>query len=104
MRMCDACGKPLKGGMSIGGAMICRSCEPDIKAEINRLQAEGKPVSAIAIARKMFRETYSAGNYLLRDVPAELWTAAKHKAVDEGINLRELILKALQEYLMKNTP
>ena len=57
MRMCDACGKPLK-----------------------------------------------AGNYLLRDIPAELWTAAKHRAVDEGLNLRGLILKALQEYLMKNTP
>ena len=79
--------------------MICRSCEPDIKAEINRLQAEGKPVSAIAIARKMFRETYSAGNYLLRDIPEELWTAAKHRAVDEGLSLRELILKALQEIL-----
>ena len=99
MRMCDACGKPLKGGASMGGATVCRKCEPDVKAEINRLQAEGKPVSAIAIARKMFRETYSAGNYLLRDIPAELWAAAKHKAVDEKLNLRELILKALQEYL-----
>jgi hypothetical protein len=40
---------------------------------------------------------------LLRDIPAGLWIAAKHKAVDEGLSLRELILKALQEYL-KNTP
>ena len=65
MRTCDACGKPLKGGTSMGGATVCRKCEPDVKAEINRLQAEGKPVSAIAIARSIFRETYSAGNYLL---------------------------------------
>lgn len=99
MRMCDACGKPLKGGTSMGGATVCRKCEPDVKAEINRLQAEGKPVSAIAIARKMFRETYSAGNYLLRDIPAELWAAAKHKAVDKGMNLRELILDAVREYI-----
>lgn len=99
MRTCDACGKSLQGGISMGGAIICRKCEPDINEEINRLHAEGKPVSAIAIARKIFRETYSAGNYLLRDIPEELWTAAKHRAVDEGISLRELTLKALQEYI-----
>jgi hypothetical protein len=73
-------------------------------AEVERLRAEGKPTDALTIARRLFRETHSAGAYLLRDIPAELWTAAKHKAVDEGLNLRELILKALQEYLMKNTP
>jgi len=101
MRTCDACGKPLQGGISMGGALLCRSCEPDISAEINRLQAEGKPVSAIAIARSIFRETHSAGNYLLRDIPEELWTAAKHKAVDKGMNLRELILDAVREYVSK---
>ena len=85
----------------MGGATICRRCEPDVTAEINRLRTEGKLVSAIAIARSIFRETYSAGNYLLRDIPEELWVAAKHKAVDENLNLRELILKALQEYVDK---
>jgi len=99
MRTCDACGKPLKGGISMGGATLCRSCEPDIKAEINRLQAEGKPVSAIAIARSIFRETHSAGNYLLRDIPEDLWIAAKHEAMDKGMNLRELILDAIREYI-----
>ena len=83
----------------MGGALLCRSCEPDIKVEINRLQAEGKAVSAIAIARKMFRETYSAGNYLLRDIPEELWNQAKHKAIDKGMDLRELILDAIRKYI-----
>ena len=101
MRTCDACGKPLKDGISMGGATVCWSCEPDIKAEINQLQAEGKPVSAIAIARNIFRETHSAGNYLLRDIPNELWIAAKHKAVDKGMDLRELILDAIREYISK---
>ena len=101
MRTCDACGKPLKGGTSMGGATVCRKCEPDVKAEINRLQAEGKPVSAIAIARSIFRETYSAGNYLLRDIPEDLWIAAKHKAIDKGMDLRELILDAIREYVSK---
>ena len=37
--------------------------------------------------------------YPLRDIPTDLWNAAKHRAVDEGLSLRELILKALGEYL-----
>jgi hypothetical protein len=85
----------------MGGATVCRSCEPDVTAEINRLQAAGESVSAIAVARKMFREKYSAGNYLLRDIPEELWTAAKHKAVDKDMDLRELILDAVREYVSK---
>lgn len=38
-------------------------------------------------------------NYLLRNIPENLWIAAKHQAVDEGLTLRELILKLLEEYL-----
>jgi hypothetical protein len=101
MRTCDACGTPLKGGIPLGGALVCRICEPDISAEINRLQAEGKPVNALAIARNFFRETHSAGHYLLRDIPVVLWTAAEHKAVDKGMKLRELLLEALWEYISK---
>lgn len=85
----------------MGGVLLCRQCEPDVKAEIDRLHAEGKPVNVSQIAREMFREGYSAGSYLLRDIPEELWNQAKHKAVDEGLNLRELILKSLQEYVNK---
>jgi hypothetical protein len=83
----------------MGGATVCRSCEPDVTAEINRLRTEGKLVSAIAIARSIFRETHSAGNYLLRDIPEDLWIAAKHKAVDKGMDLRELILDAIRKYV-----
>ena len=83
----------------MGGALVCLKCELDVRAEINRLQAEGKPVSAIAIARSIFRETHSAGNYLLRDIPEDLWIAAKHKAVDKGMDLRELILDAIRKYI-----
>ncbi len=53
----------------------------------------------MAIARRIFRETHSAGAYLLRDVPQDLWDRAKHRGVDEGISLRELILKSLMAYL-----
>jgi len=99
MRDCDACGKPLKGGRGIGGALLCAPYAEDVQIEIDALRAEGKQVSATEIARRLSRETHSAGNYLLRDIPEDLWTQAKHKAVDEGSSLRELLLKALRAYL-----
>jgi hypothetical protein len=40
-------------------------------------------------------------NYLLRNIPVELWDRAKHRAIDDGISLRELILRALEYYLKK---
>ena len=96
---CDACGKLITGGTGAGRAILCRTCLPDVMGEIERLREAGKPADALTIARRIFRETHSVGAYLLRDIPAELWIAAKHKAVDEGLSLRELILKALQEYI-----
>ena len=99
MKNCQACGKPVSGGITMGGVLLCRPCAADIEVEISQLRAEGKPVNVMNIARRIFRKTYSAGNYLLRDIPEELWNQAKHKAVDEGLSLRELILKALQDYL-----
>ena len=85
--------------MSIGGAMLCRTCHVDVQAEIDRLRSSGKPVNAIGIARTMFREAHSAGDYQLRDIPQELWDKAKHKAIDEGGSLRDIILQALRAYL-----
>jgi hypothetical protein len=39
-------------------------------------------------------------NYLLRDIPKELWDKAKHKAVDNNLSsLRELLLLAIKEYI-----
>ena len=38
-------------------------------------------------------------DYLIRDFPEDLHKAAKHQAVDEKITLRDLILKAVEEYL-----
>jgi hypothetical protein len=99
MKNCDACGKPVVGGVSIGGAFLDRACAADVQLEIDRLREEGKPVNALQVARKLFRETHSVGSYLLRDIPEELWTAAKHKAVDEGVSLRDLILKAVRAYI-----
>jgi hypothetical protein len=43
--------------------------------------------------------TETIGDYLLRDVPEDLWQKAKHRAVDDGDSLRDLVLKALHSYL-----
>lgn len=37
--------------------------------------------------------------YLLRNVPARLWSRAKTRAKADAISLRELILRALMAYL-----
>jgi hypothetical protein len=98
MSDCAACGKP-NANQGIGGVLICHQCSPDIHAEIETLRSDGKPVNVAHIARRIYRETNSAGNYLLRDIPQDLWDQAKHRAVDEGASLRDLILKALRSYL-----
>ena len=91
---CDACGKPIQGGYSIGGTILCRQCQVDVGQEIERLRAEGSPVNAMHIARRMLRK--GAGDYLLRDIPADLWADAQRIARERGQSLRELILDGLR--------
>lgn len=99
MSNCAACGKPVKGGISLGGTLLCRECAADVEIEIERLRSEGKPVNVSYIARRMFRESCTPGGYLLKDIPQDLWDKAKHKAINEGISLRELILQATREFI-----
>lgn len=37
-------------------------------------------------------------NYLLRDIPPSLWRRAKHVTIEEDITLRQMLLKALEDY------
>jgi hypothetical protein len=99
MPNCAACGKKAIGGISMGGTLLCRECAADVEIEIERLRAEGKQVNVAIIARKMFRESCVLGGYLLRDIPQNLWDRAKHKAIDKGLSLRELILQAVREFI-----
>lgn len=98
---CTACGSNVMPQNSMGGALICRQCEPDIRERMAALREAGKPVNVIQIAKKYFRETHSAGNYLLRDIPEELWKRTKYRAVTDGTSIRDLILKALYDYIDK---
>ena len=38
------------------------------------------------------------------ELPGSLWRAVKHRAVDEGAKVREVIIRALQAYLKTPLP
>lgn len=48
--------------------------------------------------------TDKTSNYLLRNIPQELWDRAKHRAIDDGDSLRDLVLKAINGYLQTGQP
>lgn len=95
-RACAACGAA-NPHISIGGVLVCRRCDPIVRERIGDLTAEGKRVDVAKIAIELFRAENSAGSYLLRDIPLELWQQAKHVAVDRGVSLRDLLLAGLRK-------
>lgn len=96
---CEACGTTKNIHGVLGGVMLCKEHYTEINATAQKALSQGKQVNIMGIARQMYREQYSTGNYILRDIPAELWDKAKHKAVDEGVSLREIVLSALEKYV-----
>jgi len=99
MRLCDACGTDVKGGFGIGGALLCRSCAVDVRAELDAGHAAGKSVNAMGIAKRMFRADNDTSDCKIRDMPQGLWDQAKHRAITDGISLRDLVIIALSKYL-----
>ena len=49
--------------------------------------------------KKKTEPTTARHDHMLRGMPDDVWTAAKHLALDEGCTLAELITKALRAYL-----
>ena len=99
IRFCDACGSP-QAASFIGGACLCRKCEPEIMDILRKKHEAGESrVSAIAEARKIFREQYSAKAIILKDFPAELKRRAQDKAAQQGLSLRDFILEAIHKNL-----
>ena len=99
-KFCDRCGNQLNGGIGMGGALLCRPCSEDIRPEIDAIRADGRPVNVLQIARAYYRENCAGGHYLLRDIPADLETAWKERAVRDGCNQRDVVLAALAAYLV----
>jgi hypothetical protein len=96
-RLCAACGKPIVAGIQIGGVLLCSGCDPIVAEEIALLRAEGKPVNARHIAMRLFRQQSDPQQYLYRDIPGELWSAAQHAATERGVSLRELLTEAIRQ-------
>lgn len=94
---CDACGDELRGGISIGGAILCRKCAPGIESEIGALRAAGKPVSAARIAARMRKETLHS--YILRDIPPALWEQVQAVSSRRGQTAKDFILAAISAAL-----
>jgi len=97
-KTCAVCGKEIAGGVGIGGVFLCTfPCAEEVREEMDKLRAEGQPVSVPKIALAIYRDKHSVASYTLRDIPSDLWQAAKHYSVDHNISLRELIIEALRE-------
>lgn len=101
-RKCAACGAKTNVVFALGGVLLCREHFQEVSARLEQMRREGKQGNAAGIAREMFREQYATGDYILRDIPRDVWNRAKHRAVDDGHSLRELVLKAVQEYLHRH--
>lgn len=98
MKKCEACGTKNVFG-SLGGVLLCKEHYADISAQVESLRAEGKQVNVMGIARQMFRTQHAVSNYILRDIPKDIWERAKRRSFDDGLSLREVILQALDQYL-----
>lgn len=99
MRECAVCGTN-KRIIALGGVMLCQEHYAAVSEIIDTLRTAGEPVDVTRIAYRMRKEL--DGDYLLRDIPRELWQRAKHYAVDHNMSLRQLIITALEAYIKKS--
>jgi len=95
MNLCDMCGKPIKAGTSLGGAIVCRLCAVDLSDKMDQMFKEGKIVYGLRIARKIYRERYSKGKVIISDFPKDLWDKVIERSADKGDSFRELIIKSI---------
>ena len=79
--------------------MLCRSCAVAVRAELDAGHAAGKSVNAMGIAKRMYRDNNDTSDCKIRDMPRDLWDQAKHRAISDGISLRDLVILALSKYL-----
>jgi uncharacterized Zn finger protein (UPF0148 family) len=95
-RTCAACGRQ-DARSAIGGVLLCPHCNPIVLERIDAAHRAGKTADAAKEARALLRET--SQDYLLRDIPEDLWQQAKHASVDRGVSLRDLLLAGLRREL-----
>lgn len=93
---CAACGR-LEAHRAVGGVLLCNHCHPIVMSRIETARASGQTADVTKEARALLRET--AQDYILRDIPADLWRSAKIAAAERGVSLRDLLLEGLRGVL-----
>ena len=56
----------------------------------------------IEMKNKLVIDPPALHNYPLRDIPDEVWIALQHMAVDERTSVKEIMIRALAEYVQAN--
>lgn len=99
---CSVCQSETPGGIIIGGTIVCRECEPILRGRIDAIRQSNPnaTISAAGIAREIYSEQFAGSDYLLRTPPKDLMDAVKHRAVDDGDSIRDIIIRALRAYVM----
>lgn len=96
MSGCAVCGRP-DAHRSVGGVVLCNEHYPVLLERLEAARVAGQPADATKEARALLRET--AQDYILRDIPADLWRSAKIAAAERGVSLRDLLLDSLRGVL-----
>lgn len=94
---CAACGRSTLGLIRISGTLICRDCEPGIRADMAKIKAAGGTAIAGHVARARLRHNVGAP-YMLRDIPGDLWERVKIAGIKEKRPVRDIIIDALNAY------
>ena len=82
---------------------ICAATKPLFGAETNLLVPKTSCVLREEfMLERMQKVQNKILNFLIRNIPPDLWQRAKHRAVDDNCTLRELVLAALEAYLKEN--
>lgn len=102
--ICEACGNILPKCAVIEGAAVCEACAPDFRNALDEARggnARGRARDAHFVARAMLRERGGTTQIMLRDVPVPAYRTLKIRAAEQGVSVRELILAAVDVYLLQ---
>lgn len=96
---CAVCGND-HATHTLSGVPLCNGCAREVRALYDERRSGGRRVNPAGIARELYRLRVGVvGAYSLRDIPGDLWLRAKRRALEEGSDLRQIILSALEAYL-----
>lgn len=87
----------------MGGAILCRACEPMVRQIMEQRRADGMPVNVRHIAREVFRRDHAGSDLLIREIPAQLLAEVQAHARESGMSQRDYIIDALRQAVAART-